>query len=318
MDARVFVLARGPGRVAGRRIDLHSHTVVSDGTLTPTQLVELAARKGLAAIAITDHDHTGALDEARRAGERLGVEIVPGVELSVAYEKGDVHLLGYLLDPDEPRLAARLAEFRETRARRGVEIVAKLRALGVDVTLEDVGGLAASGGTPARGPPTPPPQSIGRPHIARALVEKGIVASVQEAFEKWLADDGPAYVPKAKLAAAEAAALVHGAGGVAVLAHPGLIREGGMTRVVRALAALGLDGVEVEHPRHTSDTRRTLRALAKELDLVETGGSDFHGENKPDVDLGYGVGGNIDVREVTLAELKTRAARARNPSAPGT
>lgn len=293
--------------MASRRIDLHSHTVVSDGTLTPTQLVELAARKGLAALAITDHDHLGAIDEARLAGARLGVEIVPGVELSVAHAAGDVHMLGYLLDPEEPRLATRLGAFREVREQRGRLMVEKLQALGVDITHEDVRRAAG-----------PDAGSIGRPHIARALMEKRIVSSVQEAFDRWIGDGSPAYVEKANLGAGEAIGLIHGAGGVAVLAHPGLLSDKARYRIVRELAALGLDGVEVEHSRHSSEERHRLRELAAELGLVETGGSDFHGENKPNVDLGYGVGGNVDVREPTLDALKERARRRRSPNAPGT
>lgn len=273
---------------------------MSDGTLTPAQLVELAAHKGLAALAVTDHDHLGGVADARRAGERLGVEVVAGVELSVAHEAGDVHLLGYLLDPEEPRLARRLAEFRGVRARRGHLIVEKLQALGVEISFEDVARAAGPGAG-----------SIGRPHVARALVEKRIVASVQEAFERWLAEGRPAYAPKAKIDAAEAIALVRGAGGVAVLAHPGLLPAPWRLRLVRELAALGLDGVEVEHPRHDSATRHALRELARELGLVVTGGSDFHGENKPDVDLGYGVGGNVLVTMETLDWLKGRQGARR-------
>lgn len=283
-----------------RRIDLHTHTVVSDGTLTPTQLVELAARKGLAAIALTDHDHLGGLSEARRAGELLGVEVVAGIELScvLAPHEADIHLLAYFVDPDDLALAARLEHFREARAARGVRIVEKLRALGVDITLDDVARAAG----PSAG-------SIGRPHVARALMEKRIVASVQEAFERWLADGRPAYVEKEKLDAREAVLLVHAARGVAVLAHPGLLPDGARERIVRTLARHGLDGIEVEHPRHASEERRRLRALAGELGLVTTGGSDFHGENKPDVDLGYGVGGNIRVTTSTLTVLRARADR---------
>lgn len=283
-------------RVDERRIDLHAHTVVSDGTLTPTQLVELAARKGLAALALTDHDHLGGVDEARRAGERLGVEIVAGVELSVAHAAGDVHLLGYLVDPHEERLAARLAEFRSVRAARGRQIVEKLQGLGVDIRVEEL----------------PAAESVGRPHVARALVDKRIVASMQEAFERWLGEGRPAYVPKAKIDAQEAIELVHGAGGVAVLAHPGLLSDKHRYAIVRELAALGLDGVEVEHSRHASEERRRLREIAKELGLVETGGSDFHGENKPDVDLGYGHGGNVRVTYATLTALRARAAERRS------
>ncbi|HET6405471.1 MAG TPA: PHP domain-containing protein [Candidatus Thermoplasmatota archaeon] len=285
------------------RVDLHTHTVVSDGTLTPTELVHLAARKGLAAIALTDHDHLGGLDEARRAAEGRGVEVLAGVELSVTHDTGaDVHLLGYLVDPEEPRLARRLAEFRDVRAARGRLIVEKLRSLGVDISLDEL----------------PEAGSVGRPHIARALMEKRIVASVQEAFEKWLGEGRPAYVPKAKMEAREAIDLVHGAGGVAVLAHPGLLSERHRYAVVRELAALGLDGVEVEHSRHSSEERRRLRAMAQELGLVETGGSDFHGENKPDVDLGYGHGGNVHVTYATVRALRERAERRRSPSSRGT
>ena len=280
-----------------RRVDLHTHTTVSDGTLSPTALVELAAKVGLAAIAITDHDHLGALPEARRAGDRLGVEIVAGVELSVSYGDADVHLLGYFVDPDEPRLAARLAQFRAVREERGRLIVEKLQALGVDIQMSDL----------------PAAQSVGRPHVAQALVAKGIVKSVDEAFQKWLGDGGPAYVEKAKMDGREAIALVHGAGGVAVLAHPGLLSDKVRYRALRELAAAGLDGVEVEHSRHSAEERRRLRDLAAELSLIETGGSDFHGENKPDVQLGYGVGGNVKVTTTTLDALRRRAGSPRPP-----
>lgn len=278
-------------------MDLHAHTVVSDGTLTPTQIVELAAKKGLAALAITDHDHLGGIAEARRAGERLGVEIVTGVELSVAHEAGDVHLLGYFLDPQEPRLAARLAGFRDVRARRGRLIVEKLQALGVAITIDDV--AAAAG---------PRAGSIGRPHIARALVDKRIATSVKDAFDRWLADDRPAFVPKAKIDAQEAIQLVHGAGGVAILAHPGLLADTWRLKIVRELSTQGLDGVEIEHPRHDSAQRHALREIATKLGLLTTGGSDFHGENKPNVDLGYGIGGNVHVTTDTLEALRGRAA----------
>lgn len=281
-------------------MDLHCHTVVSDGTLAPTALVELAAQSGLAAVAITDHDHVGALDEARAAGERLDVEVVPGIELSVTHAIGDVHVLGYLFDPREPRLVAALERFREARASRGVRIVERLQELGVDVTVEDV---ARQLGAATR--------AVGRPHVARALVEKRIVGSIQEAFERWLGEGRPAYVEKAKIDARAALALIHGAGGVAALAHPGLLAEKGRVALVRELAALGLDGIEVEYPRHSREDRRAFAALADELGLVRTGGSDFHGENKPDVALGTGVNRNVRVPYATLDALRTRRESAR-------
>lgn len=282
-------------------MDLHTHSTASDGTLAPTALVELAARKGLAAIALTDHDSLAALDEARRAGLRLGVEVVAGVELSLTHAGCDVHLLAYFVDPAEPRLATRLARLREVRAKRGERIVEKLRALGVDVTFEDVARHAGAG-------------AVGRPHVARALVEKRIVASVSEAFDRWLGDGRPAFVEKEKLDAEEALGLVHGARGVAVLAHPGLLPEASRYKILRDLATLGMEGVEVEHSRHSSEERRRLRDIANELRLVTTGGSDFHGENKPEVDLGYGVGGNVRVTTATLEALRARATARAEPA----
>ena len=296
--------AGGPsGRVP--RIDLHAHTTVSDGTLSPTQLVELAAREGLAALAVTDHDHVGALAEARRAGARLGVEIVAGIELSVTHPEGELHLLGYLFDDEDPALLRTLEELRNHRTGRAARIVVRLRALGVDVTMEDVAreARAEAGG------------SIGRPHVARALMRRGLVASVEEAFDRWLADGRPAAVPKRKMGAEEALRLVHEAGGVAVLAHPVTIRAEARGPLVRDLAALGLDGIEVVHSKHGPEERAAFSALARELDLVETGGSDFHGENKPDVALGRGRDGNVAVEASTLDALRRRRA-ARGSRAP--
>ena len=287
-----------------RRIDLHAHTVVSDGTLTPTQLVELAAREGLAALAITDHDHVGGVEEARQAGERLGVEVVAGIELSVAHPAGEFHLLGYLLDPEDATLLRALAGLREARAGRAAAIVERLRALGVEVALEDVTREAEAGGGGRGG-------AIGRPHVARALMRKGVVGSMKEAFDLYLADGRPAAVPKRKLDAREALALVHGAGGVAVLAHPVTVEPPqAREALVRELAALGLDGVEVMHSKHGAAEREAFGRLARELELVETGGSDFHGENKPDVRLGSGKDGNVAVEASVLEALRTRA-RAR-------
>lgn len=281
-----------------RLVDLHTHTLVSDGTLSPTQLVERAAEVGLTAIAITDHDHVGGLAEARIAGARLGVEIVSGIELSATHAVGEVHVLGYLLDDTSAPLLADLSRFREVRAARGIRIVEKLQALGVDVTPEDVAQHAGAG-------------AIGRPHVARALMTKGVVTSVQEAFERWLGDGKPAYVPKEKISVGQAIALIHAAGGVAALAHPGLLREEGRGALIREMAALGMDGIEVEYSRHAREDRRRFAAIAEELGLVQTGGSDFHGENKPDVALGSGVHGNVRVEYAVLDALCARAAKRR-------
>lgn len=295
------VLVSTPHCPLVRTVDLHAHTTVSDGTLSPTALVELAAKEGLAALAITDHDHVGGLAEARKAGARVGVEIVPGIELSVAHRSGDIHLLGYLIDDEHPALLAKLGELRAARATRASRIVDRLRELGVEVELADVERHAAGG-------------AVGRPHVARALVDRGHVASIAEAFDKYLADGRPAAVPKAKLSAADAIALVHAAGGVSVAAHPVTVRVGRQA-MLREMAALGLDGIEVEHPQQDEAVRVGLRALAAELKLATTGGSDHHGENKPDVRLGM-----TRVPYETLDALRRRGeARrgARTPSAPG-
>jgi predicted metal-dependent phosphoesterase TrpH len=279
-------------------VDLHAHTNVSDGTLSPTALVEAAARAGLAAIAVTDHDHVGALPAARDAGVRLGVDVVTGIELSVDGPHGEIHLLGYLFDERDPRLLARLSELRDARERRGDAIVERLRALGLPITRDDVQAEVGPGAT-----------SLGRPHVARALMRKGAVASVQEAFDLYLAEGRSAYVPKARLSPREAIALVHGAGGLAVLAHPVTLRDADAT--ARELAALGLDGIEVVHSKHREVERARFAALAEELGLVQTGGSDFHGDTKPDVALGSGRDGNVRVGVEALDALRRRKAELR-------
>lgn len=290
--------ARGSGSLPVDAIDLHAHTVVSDGTLTPRALVRLAFERGLSALAVTDHDHVGGIAEARDEGLRLGVEIVSGIELSVEHEGLDVHLLGHLVDETSPALLARLASLRAAREARAARMVERLRALGVAIRLEDVAREAGGAGN-----------ALGRPHVARAMMRAGAVATIEEAFERYLASGRPAYVPKAKLGAAEAIALVHAAGGVATLAHPVTLPEDRREPVVRAFADAGLDGLETDHSKHGPDDARRFRAWARELGLVATGGSDFHGDNKPGVELGTGLDGNVRVTRATLDELKKRARR---------
>lgn len=278
-----------------RGIDLHTHTVVSDGTLSPTDLVALAARVGLAAIAVTDHDHVGAIAEARAAGARLGVEVVAGIELSVEHAAGELHLLGYLFDEHDAALLAALERLRMQRDARNARIVERLAELGMPVDLGAIVASASAGASARKGSraegsgagaaPGAGASSVGRPHIARALVAAGHVASVQEAFDKYLGDGRAAFVPRARARPAEAIALVHAAGGVCALAHPGLVKRDA-SQVVRELSGVGLDAVEVWHPKNPPELRARLLALAEELGLAATGGSDFHGENKPDVTLG--------------------------------
>ncbi len=249
--------AVGPGRAF---VDMHMHSTASDGLHSPAEVVAAARAAGLVAIALTDHDTLAGVGEASEAGRRLGVRVVPGVELSAVDGAEEVHLLGlHLSRPDA--LERRLAGFREARRERAARIVDRLNALGIPVTLEAVLAEAGAG-------------AIGRPHIARALVAGGWARDPREAFERWIGNGRPAYVEKARLALDEAIGLTHEAGGLAVLAHPG---PSGTRARLETLRGLGLDGVEVRHPSHSSEDVARLEALAAHLGLVPSGGSDWHG-----------------------------------------
>jgi predicted metal-dependent phosphoesterase TrpH len=260
-----------PPRLRYRRImsgfDLHTHSTFSDGTLDPEQVVELAAGRDLTGIALTDHDTTEGVERARKAAPATGLEVLLGCELSAEQDGGPVHVLGYGFDPAEPVFAARRAWIRDGRVGRARRMVERLRALGADVDLDRVLELAGSG-------------SVGRPHVARAMVEAGVVADVASAFTpEWIGTGGRAYVAKDTVGPVEAVELIRGAGGVAVLAHPSLHAGAGPVPepVIRAMAAAGLDGLEVDHPDQAAAERARLRALAGELGLEVTGASDCHG-----------------------------------------
>jgi predicted metal-dependent phosphoesterase TrpH len=258
-----------------RRIDLHAHSNRSDGTFTPAQLVQLAAERGLDVVALTDHDTTDGLGEAVHAGDRAGVEVVPGVEFSAEHEGTSVHVLCYWMDPADTDLQAELGRLRDERFRRGEAMVERLDALGVPVSFDRVREIA--GGA-----------SIVRPHVAQAMVEAGHVATEQEAFDRYLADGKPAHVPKHALDPVDAVALIRGAGGVCVLAHPGM--WGDQTEVpgslIERMASAGMAGLEVDHTDHTPEQRARYRDLADGLGLVPTGGSDCHGTRYEPVRLG--------------------------------
>lgn len=269
--------------------DLHSHSTRSDGTLEPAAVVELAAAAGLSALALTDHDTTAGWDEAAAACGRVGVAFVPGIELSTEIDERSVHILGYWPAADDPALVAECARLRDERADRAAKTVDKLAALGVAIELERVRAIAA--GAP-----------IGRPHVARAMVEAGAVPDLKAAFDRYLADGAAAYVPKHALAPATGVALIVAAGGAAVLAHPGLsTRDAPVTEaLVDELAAVGLAGVEVDHPGHDDETAACWRQIAHTRGLLVTGGSDFHGAAK-DVALGA-----CTTAAATLAALEER------------
>ena len=278
-------------------VDLHIHTTHSDGTLTPRQVVEAAARLGLRAVAITDHDSVGGNPEALAAGRELGISVVPGVEISVRWEGITFHLLGYgmhRLTPDVVRTFQRLIESRNARNPRMVE---KLRALGIEITLEEVEAAA-------RG------EVVGRPHFAQVLVRKGVVKSAQEAFDRLIGRGQPAYVDKERLPPAEACRLIWQAGGLPVLAHPGLLEEkhpGFVPRLVEYLLGLGLAGIEAYYSRHTPDQVARYRALARSHGLLATGGSDFHHPDGDGPQLGTGFG-SLRVPDACYEALVERLA----------
>ncbi|GAA3696144.1 PHP domain-containing protein [Microlunatus aurantiacus] len=283
------------------RIDLHTHSAVSDGTDTPAELVAHAAASGLSVVALTDHDTFDGLDEARAAGERYGVEVVPGMELSCSRQHQSVHLLAYGADPANADLAAEMALVRDGRTGRLRPVLAKLAELGVPVSEEEV--LAFVGSSP----------SVGRPHIADALVAAGHVKDRTEAFDRFLADGGPAHVGRYAIDIGRGIDLVHGAGGVAVIAHPwGRGRERLLPAEVLAdlVADHGLDGIEVDHQDHGADARAGLRELAGRLGVLATGSSDYHGTGKVDHDLGVNT-----TDPETYATL--RALMAQRAGAPG-
>lgn len=280
-------------------IDLHAHTTASDGSLTPTQLVRLARERGLSALAVTDHDTVGGLAEAMDAAAERGIELVPGIELSVDYPHGELHLLGYYLDFRDGAFLEQLATLQENRTNRNGVMLRKIREHGFDITREEVEAEAGGG-------------QIGRPHFARALIRKGYAASVPDAFERFLGPGRPLHVPKVRLDPETAIRMVHAAGGVAVLAHPKYLQLPGgasLTAELARLQALGLDGVECYYRMHTpAETERYLE-IARRLGLLVTAGSDFHGlfGEEPVLGLIYqGRAGDVSL----LAALKRAANRA--------
>ena len=290
--ARPPAAAARDGARAGRRIDLHTHTRFSDGQLAPEELVALAIERRVATLAITDHDSVEGLPGARAA---VGVavagtapELVPGIEISSAAEGLDLHILGLYVDADHAGLRAHLLRFRGERVARARAIIERLDALGVPVDAELVMTLAGPG-------------VVGRPHIAHALIEAGHVESIEDAFRRFLGAHGRAFVPRPAFHPEQAIELIHDAGGVSVLAHPG---AGLAERVIERLAAAGLRGVEVWHPQHGVATVRRYRELARRLSRLESGGSDYHGPGRG-VELG-----DMPVTHAALARLKEAAGVA--------
>jgi len=285
-------------------IDLHTHSTVSDGSETPGRVVELAAEAGCSALALTDHDSLDGLAEAGRVAAELGVRLVPGCEVSCRKPAppagapriaGSVHVLVYFVEPGEGVLQEELGRLRGDRAERNRELAERLLELGTGVTYEDVLAEAGDEG------------GMGRPHFARALVKAGAAQDIDDAFDRYLADGRPGYVPKARLDAPDVARLAHESGGVAVLAHPlstGLNPQH-LERMVAELADGGLDGMEAVYSSYDPDQRSVLRRIAARTGLVATGGSDFHGSFKPGLHVGSGRG-DLRVPDEVLEALEAR------------
>ncbi|MFP5309538.1 MAG: PHP domain-containing protein [Actinomycetes bacterium] len=255
--------------------DMHSHTDLSDGTTTPEQNVADAVRLGLEGLAVTDHDTTAPFDRAIAAAEGTGLEIVPGVEFSAEHDGTSVHVLGFWVSATDADLQAEMDRLRNERERRAEQIVERFNALPEPIPVTIVRVRELAGEAP-----------IGRPHIAKAVVETGMVPDERAVFDRYLADDGPCYVPKYAVDPVRAVELLRGAGGVAVVAHPGLFGNrraddpGLPDDVVESMAAAGMGGIEAAHPDHTDAHRARYTDLARALDLVVTAGSDYHGEAK--------------------------------------
>jgi 3',5'-nucleoside bisphosphate phosphatase len=282
------------GAPAGELVDLHTHTLASDGGDPPRELVAVAAAAGVGVLAVTDHDTVTAVAEARAAGQDLGVEVVAGCELTASVGGRVVHVLLYgdgLLEPD---LAEAVEVARNGRHQRNLAIGERL------AELTGVGHLEAAELAGA--------SALSRAHFARALVAAGAVADVAEAFDRYLSSGRPAYVPAPSVSVTDAVAIAGKAGGVAVLAHPGRLAPEERERVLGLALEAGIDGIEVWHSQHDAELRRSLAALAERHGLLATGGSDYHGRHKPGVRIGSGTDGNVAVPTEVLDALTERLA----------
>ncbi|MBL9039838.1 MAG: PHP domain-containing protein [Archangium sp.] len=254
-------------------IDLHSHTTASDGQHPPEVLVDMAAKAGVTTLAVTDHDTVASVEACTVAAKARGMRLVPGIEVSIMLNGREVHVLGHFVDPAEARLATFSENLRGEREKRMVAMVEKLRVLGFPITMQQVVDLAGPGA------------HLARPHLARVLMELNYVANTKEAFDRFLGDGKAASVPRFEVTGQQAIELIHGAGGTATVAHPGVSKIHEFE--LKGLAALGLDGLEVEHSDHPPTMREKLRGWADALSLISTAGSDFHGaEVAPNRHLG--------------------------------
>ncbi len=264
-------------------VDLHSHSTASDGTLAPAAVVRLAKERGLSALALTDHDTIGGIEEAAAEAAKIGLDFLPGIEISCDYPPGTMHILGYGVDPKSPVLTEMTRQLIDGRDNRNPKIIAKLQELNVAITMEEVEAEAKGG-------------VVGRPHIAAILVRKGYVSSIKQAFNEYLAPGGRAYFDKERLTSKQALSMIRESGGLPVLAHAYQLRtenDAQLETIVKNLLDEGLAGIEVMHSDHDAAWIEKCTRLADRHGLVKTGGSDFHGGNKKDIDLGHAAGRRV-------------------------
>ena len=283
-------------------IDLHSHSVFSDGSERPQRVVELAKEAGCTAVALTDHDGLGGLDEARQRANELDLELVDGCEVSCALGESSLHVLCYFVRGDSGPLPEELAHLRDDRERRNVLMVEKLQALGLPITFEEVSAKAEGMG-------------IGRPHVAAVLKDHGIVRDINEAFDRFLGTGRPGYVKKSRITIEQIIECTERSGGVCVVAHPYSLQleRHDLERQVAEWASRGLTGLESYYSRYSPELRTELVAMARRHGLVPTGGSDFHGSYKPDISMGTGTG-DLNVPDEVLDELRSRRPASTQPA----
>lgn len=273
-------------------VDLHCHTTASDGAFAPYELVDEAHHRGLRAISVTDHDSVGGLDEAAARGAQIGLEIIPGLELSTDVDDGEVHILGYYIDPNDPGLVAFLESQRVSREERVRKMLERLSALGARLGMDEVRRFSSGG-------------ALGRPHVAQALIRAGVVSSWDEAFSRYIGRHAPAYVRRSRLEPHEAVRAVLDAGGVPVLAHPGL---NGHDDMIPSLVREGLAGIEAVYPEHTKEQTALYSDIAKQYGLIATAGSDCHGPGSPS-------GVRVGLATTDYSVVRELQKRARTPIA---
>ena len=305
LPAGRLLRGRGKGFSVARKVpqddlvDLHVHSSASDGAYPPREVVERAAEAGLKAIALTDHDTLAGQAEARAAGGAVGLEIVPGVEISTEFERGACHILGYFIEVGDAALEKMLEAAREGRQVRNREMLERLNRMGFGLSMEDIVGQAGEG-------------VVTRAHFAAAMLRKGYVASWDEVFEKYLGRGKPAYVERRHVEPEEAIEAIRGAGGLAVLAHPRQLNRGPeeMQSWFRRLAAAGLDGLETQSPDHGAEDAQRYHEAAARLGLLETGGTDWHGRKESGIRLGVGRG-QMRIRYAVVEAMRSRLAGRR-------